>query len=504
MSVNEKNQSSDCKEENFVKQYKEKHLLEQLQEYGRSDFYPLHMPGHKRRIGSLKELYSIDITEIDGFDNLSHAEGILLEAQKRAARLYGTQETYYLVNGSTCGILAAVSALVKRGDHILMARNCHKAAYHAVFLNGLRVTYLYPETDWKRGLNSALRPEQVRAALKENPDIKAVLITSPTYDGVVSDIRQIAEEVHRAGAVLIVDEAHGAHFGMHPYFPESARSCGADLVINSLHKTLPSPTQTALLHVCTKRIDRERLRRYLGIYQSSSPSYVLMAGIDECVRLLEQDGAALFDRFAKRLTQMRIQLGQMRDLHLVNGREDDLYAFDFDRSKVLISTERSTLTGPELANRLRNEYHMEPEMSAEQYVTAIFTIADTEEGFDRLEKALLEIDRQETQRCGMQMPEQSAAERPVIPKEIIWQPNEEALSIEEAESRPHEKIAVDEAPGKISGEYVYLYPPGIPLLVPGERIPEQLPGWLHHFRQLGLNIQGLDDYSASTIKTVQE
>ena len=255
------------------------HLLEKLEEYSQSDYYPLHMPGHKRNISHFGDPFRLDITEIDGFDNLHHAEGVLLEAQQRAAALYGAEESFYLINGSTCGILAAISACTKRGGRILMGRNCHKAAYHGVFLNGLKAAYLYPETDFVRGINGAVTPETVRKALREQHP-EAVFLTSPTYDGVVSDIRSIAEIVHKAGAILIVDEAHGAHFAMSPYFPESALSCGADLVINSLHKTMPSLTQTALLHVQGKRVDRERLKMYLGIYQSSSPSYVLMAGMD--------------------------------------------------------------------------------------------------------------------------------------------------------------------------------------------------------------------------------
>ncbi|MCD7841775.1 MAG: aminotransferase class V-fold PLP-dependent enzyme, partial [Lachnospiraceae bacterium] len=443
----------------------EKYLLDQLTEYASSDAYPLHMPGHKRQMRLIQDPYSIDITEIDGFDNLHHTaaseeappricsradrgsdaeiasrfgaaaeaspEGILHAAQRRAAALYGADETYYLINGSTCGILAAVSASVRRGGRILMARNSHKAAYHAALLNGLHVTWLYPDMDERRGIYGSIRPEQVREALAGQRQ-SAVLITSPTYDGVVSDIRAIAEEVHRAGAVLIVDEAHGAHFAMHPYFPQSALMSGADIVINSLHKTMPSLTQTALLHVKGPRADRERLRKYLGIYQSSSPSYVLMAGMDECVRLLETRGPELFDQFVRRLTALREHLGGMKVLHLVTGEEPEIGAFAFDRAKVLISTERVSvgilsrgaeleaehtsrqepgygvapdadrafglmhyrgrLIGPALAEILRKRYHLEVEMAAEQYVTAIMTVADTQEGFDRLETALLEID----------------------------------------------------------------------------------------------------------------
>ncbi|MCD8347355.1 MAG: decarboxylase [Lachnospiraceae bacterium] len=503
------------------------------------------MPGHKRQMKSFADAFAIDITEIDGFDNLHHSEGILLEAQERAAHLYGADETYYLVNGSTCGILAAVSASVRRGGRILMARNSHKAAYNAALLNGLRVTWLYPETDTRRGICGSIRPEQVRAALEEgmcgqgtdfsekccyenqkqvdaNTDrretssrITAVLITSPTYDGVVSDIRGIAEEVHRAGAILIVDEAHGAHFAMHSYFPESALSCGADIVINSLHKTMPSLTQTALLHVKGARADRERLRKYLGIFQSSSPSYVLMTGMDECVRLMETRKEELFGCFVQRLQVLREHLGKLKHLHLVTGEEPELSAFAYDRSKVLISTEGCrNLTGPGLANILRKRYHLEVEMAAERYITAILTIADTREGFERLERALLETDARLSEHFGSgnAAREDTGTGRKNICQEPIESSNEEnafplpqseeTVSMAEADGLAHEAILLKDSPGRIAAEFVYLYPPGIPILVPGERIPEELPGLLARYREYGLNVQGLADYSEKTIRCV--
>lgn len=498
-------------------------LLEKLKKYGESDYYPLHMPGHKRNMAHFDDPFSIDITEIDGFDNLFHAEEILLEAQERAARLYHAEETFYLVNGSTCGLLSAISASVLRGGRLLMSRNSHKASYHAAFLNGLRMTYLYPDADMVRGINGSIRPEQVREAFENHPDIKAVLITSPTYDGVVSDMEAIAEIVHRAGAILIVDEAHGAHFPMHEAFPKPALACGADLVINSIHKTLPSMTQTALLHVQGERVDRRRLKKYLGIYQSSSPSYVLMAGMDACVCLLAERKQELFDCFIGRLEKMRQSLEQMKHLHLVTGKEAELYAFDFDQSKVLISTEGTVFSGPQLSQVLREEYHLEAEMEAEHYVTAIMTVADTQEGFDRLERALLEIDERieagervlpeidgkienRDQARSESVPEEGGIQCRDVKNESgqLYFHNEEIMTIEEAENSVHERILLAESGGRICGEFVYLYPPGIPLIVPGERIPKELPQQLEYYRSIGLNLQGLEDYTAQRIRVVSD
>lgn len=522
-------------------------MSEELADYGKSDVYPFHMPGHKRRIRHFREPFAMDITEIEGFDNLHHAEGILLEAQQRAAGLYHAEETFFLVNGSTCGILSALSACVRRGGRLLMARNCHKAAYHGALLGGFHVTYLYPELDLVRGIYGSVRVEAVREALagnaeaakrphgeadrpirRENSDaaradrpihqadssaaafaekgsgIEAVLITSPTYDGVVSDIRGIAREVHRAGAVLIVDEAHGAHFGMDPYFPSHSLANGADIVINSLHKTLPSLTQTALLHVQGPRVDRERLRRYLGIYQTSSPSYVLMAGIDSCVRLLEAEGPRLFSEFAGRLEELRSALGQMKTLHLVTGRERELFCYDYDRSKILISAERAPIDGPWLMERLRRRYRLELEMEAERYVTAITTIADTPEGFDRLRRALLEIDgelsRETRGEGGGSGPEASVAR---AREAAAFAEPEEVLTLAEAEEASWEEVSLRDSAGRVSGEFLYLYPPGIPLLVPGERISRTLLEKIAACKKAGLKLEGLEDYEAERIRVIR-
>jgi len=281
-------------------------LIDRLKEYGKSDFYAFHMPGHKRQeelgITLFPNPFSVDITEIDGFDNLHHPEGILKESMERAAAVYGADRTYYLVNGSTCGILAAISSAVSDGKKLLMARNSHKSAYHAAMLNRMETEYIYPEIIEESGIQGGIEPGELRRILEADKEnrIGAVFLTSPTYEGIVSDIKSLAEIVHERGIPLIVDEAHGAHFAFYEgegenrqtgrLFPRSALHCGADLVIQSIHKTLPSLTQTAVLHLKEGIADRERLEFYLRIYQSSSPSYVMMASIDNCIEYMAGEG----------------------------------------------------------------------------------------------------------------------------------------------------------------------------------------------------------------------
>ena len=366
-----------------------------LRKYADSDAYPFHMPGHKRTTGWMTDPFQIDITEIDGFDNLHCAEGIILEAQKRAAKLYGADESFFLVNGSTAGILSAISSCVKKDGKILMARNSHKSAYHAVFLKNLDVVYLYPKTIQEYGINGGYAPEEIEKILDSDDEIEAVFLTSPTYDGIVSDIKEIARIVHSHKIPLIVDEAHGAHFGMAEGFPKSAVENGADIVIQSLHKTLPSLTQTAILHRNGNRTDRDRLMRYLQIYQTSSPSYIFMAAMDECLTQIKRNGEMIFQDFRKNLLAFREDTKDLKVIHIpseeLKGKDG---VFDFDPSKLILSVRESQKSGKWLMERLREEFHLELEMACGDYALAMTSVCDRKEGFQRLSDALHQIDIQ--------------------------------------------------------------------------------------------------------------
>lgn len=267
-------------------------LYSLLKKYSKKHVIAMHMPGHKRHKFLHNSLpYDIDITEIDGFDNLHNPNGILKERMELASKLYKTKRTYFLVNGSTCGILASIKSVCENGDEILIAKNCHKSVFHAVELMDLKCSFIPSHFDDETKIHLQIYPEDVDLCLKNNRGIKCVLITSPTYEGVISNIEKIAEVVHKYNIPLIVDEAHGAHLYL---TNNSACQKGADIVINSLHKTLPSLTQTALLHICSDRIDTEKVSKSLSIFESSSPSYVLMASIDECITFMSKFGGGIF------------------------------------------------------------------------------------------------------------------------------------------------------------------------------------------------------------------
>lgn len=496
-------------------------LYKKLEAYSKTDFYPFHMPGHKRNIESTdgRLPFEQDITEIDGFDNLHHAEEILLDAQKTVAEVYGTMESFYSVNGSTAGLLSAVSAAVKKGGKMLVARNCHKAVYHAMYLRDIHPIYLYPPMHPKWGINGGILPEDVEKGLEENPDVQAVLITSPTYDGVVSDVEKIAEIAHKYGVPLIVDEAHGAHFAFSDYFPVSAAELGADVVIQSFHKTLPSMTQTAVLHRCSDRISRELLTRFLGIYQTSSPSYVLMASMDACMEKLKKDGKEMFRNYTEMLEKARVRLAECKNLQLIPETISGEYGiFDYDRSKILISTCETSVSGNTLSEVLRDDYHLEMEMAAENYITALTAVGDTEEGFQRLCEAVLEIDRRIGEKSSGEINQdtvhratsmlctgnaENRTETKMRPVQLCI-PLEQKLFLSEAMDTPSEPVVLEDSEDCISAEFAYFYPPGIPVIVPGERITAELLINIRKYLEQGFVLQGMKDYTNRYIQIVKE
>lgn len=467
-------------------------IREELLMHGEAGNYPFHMPGHKRHWEVFADAAKYDITEIAGFDNLHHARGLLREAQERAAELYGSSRCFYLVNGSTCGLLAAISAAAEKHGTVLIARNCHRAVYHALLLRELAVEYLDPVitgTD----LQGQVTPEQVRRALAGHPGIAAIVITSPTYEGIVSEIRGIAEAAHEKGVPLIVDEAHGAHLGFGGGFPENAVRLGADIVIMSLHKTLPSFTQTALLHLNTDRIDAEKIAFYLSVFETSSPSYLFMAGMDSCIGWLRREKEAAFARYRERLDRFYREVSDLERLHVMTGDDlSDSEAAAWDDSKIVIFSDRAGLSGEALAGALRSEYHLEMEMASFSYVLGMTSVMDEEEGFGRLSAALHEIDGS--------LPGGFEKKKPFTAR--LYRRRERKMEMYEAWERTARFVPFQEADGAIAAEMIFLYPPGIPVIVPGEVIRRELLEDLRECHAMGLCVEGGIDPGAERIKIV--
>ena len=445
----------------------DKNLYEYLKNYGESGVYPFHMPGHKRNAEFLDfdtDIVNIDFTEVPPTDNLQKPSGILLEAQKKAAFLFGADESYLLANGSTGGVLAAIMSSVREGQKIIMGRNSHMSAFSAVALSGAVPVYVYPKVS-AEGILGPVNAADIEKALAENPEASAIFITSPTYEGVVSDIREIVRIAHKYNAVVVVDEAHGAHFNFHKSFPESAVLAGADIVVQSLHKTLPSLTQTAILHTNGNRCDRRLIRSFLNMVNSSSPSYVLMASIGKCLDFLEYSGS-YFDEYIQRLNSLRVRLKGLNNFGLI----DENYVCDnfgitknynaYDISKIVLLAAESNSIDEKLAQK----YKLQLEASCENHILAMTSIADTEEGFRRFSEALESLDKEP--------PKGKLRKYEDYPRLKTAMPQRQAMFSQT------EKVKLGVACSMVAAESITPYPPGIPVILPGEVISAEVLAWL--------------------------
>lgn len=462
---------------------------------------PFHMPGHKRKT-ILQEMpeeicsetdmvKQSDITEITGYDDLHHPKGIIRESMNQLREIYGTRESWYLVNGSTVGILAAISAVCSPKDRIVMARNCHKSVYNAVRLLRLKTAYLFPEKSSRYDFTLDVAHadvEELQKILTRERDVKAVILTSPTYEGIVSDVAAIRRMISGIDdrIVLIVDEAHGAHMHFHEVFPSSAITCGADIVIQSTHKTLPALTQTGLLHLCSDRVNPDQISDWLAVYETSSPSYILMASAESSVIFMHNRGKKV-QKYVDNLHKFRMNCGQLIHIHLVEGEE--LPVFDYDISKLVFSVKEIKNGGRWLFEELRDNWQIELEMQSLSYVIAMTSVMDEEEDFGILFQALMAIDSELEEILKSRQsiiyknkPDNEACKLPVRIMESY-----EALEKEICE------IPLAESTGRTAAAYVMIYPPGIPLLVPGEKIIKEIVENIRLYLYNGYNVHGLTD-----------
>ena len=459
-------------------------LDQKLIAYGETDAYPFHMPGHKRKKLGEMDPYQIDITEIDGFDNMNDPKEVILNLMKRLGRLYGRSKAYILVNGSTAGNLSAVFATTNQGDSVLVARDSHKSVYNATFLRRLKVDYIYPSMK-ERPYAGAVSKEEVEMALEKNPKIKAVVITSPSYEGIVSPVDEIAEICHRYNAALIVDAAHGAHFGMHEAFPKLPEK--ADVIVMSLHKTLPSFTSTGVVLLKEDGlVSAEKLEEYLHIFQTSSPSYILMAGIARCVRFLEDKGCEYVKSYVDNMNDFYKACGNLKHLKILRDENQDI-------SKIIIYAEDDVfldgkkLTGERIMDYLRRESHLELEMAQFNYALAMTSIMDSRADLGRLKEALFKLDAL----CEEGKISKTSDYTTLVSH--IMKPKEKVIEIYEAKVMPTKEVEISSAENRISAEMISLYPPGIPVVVPGERISKETIAYLEEAMKIGLTVTGLGD-----------
>ena len=445
-------------------------LADLLSEYEEKDILAFHMPGHKRRYKGkdpfFAEFYKRDITEIEGFDDLHDPSGILKELQEEAAGFMGAGDCFYLVNGSTAGVLSSICAAVPKGGRLIIQRDSHMSAYHAMMLQDITPLYVYGEHD-SCGICTGLSVEEIKACGKAD----ACFITSPSYEGGILDIRAIAEYVHSVGMKLIVDAAHGAHFCMGGIFPPNALRQGADYEIMSVHKTLAAPTQTALLGLGSGA-DRDNVAALLDIFQSSSPSYPLMSGIDESISLARGTGVKEQEDWFKLRKSIDESLRDLKSFKTGSMENADPYK--------LVIKMKGHSGGVRAAEILRERYGIEAEMAMPSYLLLILSMADTKEDYDRLIRALQEMDKEfeagDVSETGYEMI------KPLI-----------RLKPADAFGRGYKKLELKDAVGKISAAMLTAYPPGRALLVPGEEVTEEICLRIEALHEEGVNIRGLDN-----------
>lgn len=436
-------------------------LIGGLECYTEENNRRFHMPGHRNEealpeLRFLRErLYAYDVTEVPGTDNLHHAEGILKESEVLLTKALGAGESHYCVNGSTAVNYAMIHGLFQPGDVVLVQRNCHQSVYNALAMARLTPQYLLPEVDPTFLLPTGVSLKTVIQAYAEHPEAKGVILTSPSYYGTVTDLQAISAFVREQGLLLLVDEAHGAHFPFSPLLPKSAMAQGAHASAVSFHKTLPSLTQGAVLNLSAdlSPLQRERVRHWLRIFQTTSPSYTLLASMEMARHLMETQGEARIEALILRLDALKAALREVPGLQVMDGEA-------LDPTRLIL---RTPFPGAEVDAWLRRVHHIQAEMSEGQNLVFLLSPFDAPESWDALEAALKNL------------PSAAAAFSPAaktsplaltLPVRVL--PEEEVLFL------PAEEVPFSQAEGRICAERIIPYPPGVPLILPGERISKEI------------------------------
>lgn len=457
-----------------------------LREYTQEGVLRLHMPGHIGRhlaAAEMQALASIDVTEVPGLDDL-HLPGEVIEQSRcLLARAFGAHKSFFLVNGATSGIQALFMGLTAAGEKVLVPRNAHRSFFEGLVLSGAMPVYIPVQTLEDPGVALAVNPKELEALLE--PSLKTVFLTSPSYYGTTCYLEEIAAKVHSQGKQLLVDEAHGAHFSFSSSFPVSALKSGADAAVNGLHKTLPVLNQGAVLHLAASLSDNERIAASLSLLTTTSPSYPIMASIELARALMEEKGEALLTQALEYAAAFRAQVRKLKGLKYYYEELKQVPGVqDLDPLKVLIGTGDTGLTGWQLSQWLREKYKIQVEIADERYILALFSIFHQKTDWERLYRALEEIS---TRAAGTD-PGQTV-KVPLPPDPNV------TLSPRAAFLAPHTRLPLAACRGKIAGEMVAAYPPGIPCLLPGEMITDTVLDYLAYLKATGARLQGPQDSS---------
>ncbi|HSH36936.1 aminotransferase class I/II-fold pyridoxal phosphate-dependent enzyme [Schnuerera sp.] len=449
-----------------------------------------HTPGHKGKntlISWEDFIPQIDITEIPGMDNLHDPKGIIKESQALAAKTFGAKETIYSINGTTGGIYIALGGITNPGDKILIQRDSHKSIYNGAILNRLDIEYIHSNYNKSYGIFTGVDPYIIEEKLKKDQKIKIVILKYPNYYGICSNIKRIAKIVHKYGRILLVDEAHGSHFAFSDQLPTPALKAGADIVVQSIHKTLPSFTQTSMIHVGSNRVDIEKIKTMSSLYQTTSPSYLFMTSLEIARGYMEGEGRLRLKKNIELIRELTNQIDKISRAYVFTGDERDKTIFDKDITKILFKIDG--ISGPKLSKALRENYNIYLEMEDYQYCLALASLMNDERDFRILMEAIKEIAKiivyEKTDSIPMDIPT----------PEIV-------LPIYKAFYSNKKRLDLKEAIGKTSASFITPYPPGVPLICPGEIITEELVEYIGFLIDKSIEIVGFIGYNKEKIEVV--
>lgn len=472
-------------------------ILEALERYKKMRVLPFDVPGHKRGKGN-KELtnflgeqcLTVDVNSMKPLDNLCHPVSVIKEAQELAAKAFGAKDAFFMVNGTTSAVQAMVMSVCKRGDKIIMPRNVHRSAINALILCGAVPVYVNPGTNKKIGIPLGMSVEDVKKAILENRDAKAILVNNPTYYGICSDLKGITELAHSFGMKVLVDEAHGTHFYFSDKLPMSAMEAGADMAAVSMHKTGGSLTQSSILLI-NNDINKGHVHQMINLTQTTSASYLLLSSLDISRRNLALNGKEIVDKIIDYVEYARSEINEAGNYYAYSKELiDNKYVCDFDITKLSVYTQGIGLAGIEVYSILRDEYDIQIEFGDLGNILAIVSVGDEELGIERLVSSLHDIEKWYAKE------KKDMFDHEYIEPDVVKAPQEAFYGNKES-------IKIEESEGRVCGEFVMCYPPGIPILAPGERITREILDYIQYAKDKGCSLTGTEDEKIEFINVLE-
>ncbi len=472
-------------------------VFEALQEYRENRIVSFDVPGHKQGKGNPeltdflgRQCMSVDVNSMKPLDNLCHPVSVIKEAEELMADAFGAEHAFFMVNGTSCSVQAMVMSVCKRGDKIIMPRNVHRSSINALILCGAVPVYVNPGVNKRLGIPLGMSVDSVKRAIKLHPDAKAIIVNNPTYYGVCSNLREIVRIAHEAGMKVLVDEAHGTHFYFGDYMPLSAMSVGADMAAVSMHKTGGSLTQSSAL-LLGKGISEGYVRQIINLSQTTSASYLLMSSLDISRKNLALNGKRIFEWVTELASYGRSEINKLGGLYAFSRELIDGDAvFDFDPTKISVHTRDIGLAGIEVYDILRDKYDIQIEFGDIGNILAIVSVGDKILNVERLISALYEVKRLYSKdSAGM-------LDHEYIEPTVICSPQDAFYS-------KKKQLPLKETLGKICAEFVMCYPPGIPILAPGELITKDALEYIIYAKAKGCNLTGAEDINTEKINVMQ-